>query len=295
MLALLRVMFPYMTLACLAAVFMGMLNSRGYFFIPAMGTQNCERLLIVLSGLSALFVLAWPLRAKAGALFLAAAAVAVVLLAMSVSGVPSMLIAYGRRITTSAKSSEILYAGEGMNASIAISRWNDGAVQFHVSGKVEASTEPYDMRLQRMLGHMPALLHPNPRSVLVVGFGAGVTAGSFVLHPEVKRIVICEIRKCRARSLTSTRPSRCRTLRISRRRSSFSRPFEGMVFRVVSNSNFGLRCQHCQGLFGRLHSGRSTSAIPCVALHFAPLNRANISSTLRWYTFSSTSSGRPRP
>jgi spermidine synthase len=106
-----------------------------------------------------------------------------------------MLIAYGRRITISAGNSEILYAGEGMNASIAISRWNDGAVQFHVSGKVEASTEPYDMRLQRMLGHMPALLHPNPRSVLVVGFGAGVTAGSFVLHPEVKRIVICEMER----------------------------------------------------------------------------------------------------
>jgi spermidine synthase len=165
------------------------------FLVPAIGTQGCERVLIVLSVVSALFALAPPLRAKAGVLLLAAAVVAVVLLAMSVSGVPSMLIAYGRRITTSANRSQILYAGEGMNASIAISRWDDGAVQFHVSGKVEASTEPYDMRLQRMLGHMPALLHSNPRSVLVVGFGAGVTAGSFVLHPEVKRIVICEMER----------------------------------------------------------------------------------------------------
>jgi spermidine synthase len=165
------------------------------FLVPAMGTQGCERVLIVLSVVSALFALAPPLRAKAGVLLLAAAVVAAVLLAMSVSGVPSMLIAYGRRITISAGRSEILYAGEGMNASIAISRWNDGAVQFHVSGKVEASTEPYDMRLQRMLGHMPALLHSKPRSVLVVGFGAGVTAGSFVLHPEVQRIVICEMER----------------------------------------------------------------------------------------------------
>ncbi len=37
MLELLRVVFPYMLLVCLAAVFMGMLNSRGFFFIPAMG------------------------------------------------------------------------------------------------------------------------------------------------------------------------------------------------------------------------------------------------------------------
>jgi len=49
------------------------------------------------------------------------------------------------------------------------------------------------MRLQRMLGNIPALVHPKPRSVLVVGCGAGVTAGSFLLQPEVERIVICEI------------------------------------------------------------------------------------------------------
>jgi putative peptidoglycan lipid II flippase len=37
MLRLLRVMFPYMLLICLTAVFMGMLNARGHFFIPATG------------------------------------------------------------------------------------------------------------------------------------------------------------------------------------------------------------------------------------------------------------------
>lgn len=37
MLRLLRVMFPYMLLVCLTAVFMGMLNARGHFFIPASG------------------------------------------------------------------------------------------------------------------------------------------------------------------------------------------------------------------------------------------------------------------
>lgn len=37
MLLLLRVMFPYMVVICLTAVLMGMLNARGYFFIPASG------------------------------------------------------------------------------------------------------------------------------------------------------------------------------------------------------------------------------------------------------------------
>jgi spermidine synthase len=49
------------------------------------------------------------------------------------------------------------------------------------------------MRLERMMGHLPALLHPSPRSVLTVGFGAGVTAGSFVPYPDVESLVICEL------------------------------------------------------------------------------------------------------
>jgi spermidine synthase len=50
------------------------------------------------------------------------------------------------------------------------------------------------MRLQRMLGDLPALFHRGePHSVLIVGFGAGVTAGSFVPFPGIQRIVICEM------------------------------------------------------------------------------------------------------
>jgi putative peptidoglycan lipid II flippase len=37
MLELLQMMFPYMLLACLAAVLIGMANARGHFFVPALG------------------------------------------------------------------------------------------------------------------------------------------------------------------------------------------------------------------------------------------------------------------
>lgn len=46
MLELLRLMFPYMLLVCLAAVFMGMLNARGHFFIPAMGATMLNVVMI---------------------------------------------------------------------------------------------------------------------------------------------------------------------------------------------------------------------------------------------------------
>jgi spermidine synthase len=164
--------------------------------VPAIGTAGSNRLLILLAALGGLVALLPRIRASrslAGTAAVTAALALTVYLAVNVGPTPGMLIAYGRRIMTSGPRSTLLYSGEGINSSIAITRWDDGAVQFHVSGKVEASTESYDMRLQRMLGHMPALFHAGPHSVLVVGFGAGVTAGTFVVHPEVRRIVICEM------------------------------------------------------------------------------------------------------
>ncbi len=105
-----------------------------------------------------------------------------------------MLVAHGRWAVTWLGKTDILYVGEGMNSSVAVTRVKaSGATQFHVAGKVEASSLPQDMRLQRMLAHLPALVHPNPKSVLVVGFGAGVTAGSFIPYPSLQRLVICEI------------------------------------------------------------------------------------------------------
>jgi spermidine synthase len=167
-------------------------------FVPWIGTRSSESLLILIPLAGALVMFA-PLvrrsRSQIAAALLAASAVAALFLAFNVSDVPGELIAYGRRMMITRNSSEILFTAEGVNSSIAISRWSDGAVQFHVSGKVEASTEPYDMRLQRMLGHLPALIHPAPHSALVVGFGAGVTAGTFVLHPTIDRIVICEMER----------------------------------------------------------------------------------------------------
>jgi spermidine synthase len=123
----------------------------------------------------------------------AGAIAGLILIAVS-PAVPGLLVAYGRYAVTWINQIDIKYIGEGRNSSIAVSTLrSSGATQFHVAGKVEASSLPQDMRLQRMLGHLPALVHPNPKSVLIVGFGAGVTSGTFVPYPDINRIVIAEI------------------------------------------------------------------------------------------------------
>jgi len=176
----------------------------GLLFIPWLGTQSAQRLLIALTLAAAAAAFVPSIRAfitspageprKPWTVIAAALAAGLVLVLLgTVPKTPWELIAYGRDLPRKLGSADLIYLGEGMNSSVAVTQLQDGIRNFHVSGKVEASSDPQDMRLERMLGHIPALVHPTPRSVLVVGCGAGVTAGSFLVHPSVQRVVVCEI------------------------------------------------------------------------------------------------------
>jgi spermidine synthase len=167
-----------------------------------LGSQHAQQVLIIISGLSALLVLE-PLQgapegqrrsAFAGTLPIVAAAVAAALLARNVPEIPKILVAYGRYAATRAyQTMDIVYMGEGLHASVAVSRLPGGVLNYHNAGKVQASSEPQDMRLQRMLGHMTTLIPKDPKRVLVIGCGAGVTAGAVSIDPRLEQLTIAEI------------------------------------------------------------------------------------------------------
>jgi len=162
--------------------------------IPWIGTQQTTRVILIVSALSGLFALTPYFNArnsKIGAPLMAAAMLFAGILAWSVDAVPGKLIAYGRKMAIS--SGNVVYTAEGRNSSVAISQWPDGAWEVDVNGHVEATTEPYDMKLQRTVGHLPAMLHAAPQSVLGIGFGAGVSAGTFTTYPTIRKITVCEI------------------------------------------------------------------------------------------------------
>jgi len=163
--------------------------------VPMLGTRDAQRVLIAAAGTAAVLLLMRNMRGASRANSgLVIAPLLSLLLIVTLPELPGNLVAHGRYAVTWIGKTDVLYAGEGMNSSVAVTKvHSSGATQFHVAGKVEASSLPQDMRLQKMLAHLPALVHPNPQSVLVVGFGAGVTAGSFLPYPSVKRLVICEI------------------------------------------------------------------------------------------------------
>ncbi len=163
--------------------------------VPWIGTRDTQRVILVMAILSAAVVLgpmAWQRSDFVTAALLALAVIFSVYLTVNVDAIPGELIAYGRGVAV-AGSSKVLYTVEGRNSSVAITQHGDGDIEVDVNGHVEATTQILDMKLQRMVGHLPALLHPNPKSILGIGFGAGVSAGTFTRYPGIERITVCEI------------------------------------------------------------------------------------------------------
>ena len=170
--------------------------------IPSAGTAGSQQILVWVAVGGAAAALAPMAGVNRGFKWLAAGGAAALVLGLiatsAIPAVPWQMIAYGRRVAPAMHSARTegqatpLFVGEGVNSSVVVSQRGDDRI-FYVSGKSEASSAPVDMRLQRMMGHLPALVHPHPSSVLVVGFGAGVTAGSFVSYPDVRSITICEL------------------------------------------------------------------------------------------------------
>jgi spermidine synthase len=167
--------------------------SASLLLIAWIGSQHAQQVFIALSMLAGLLLLCswkslWACVTLGG--------IAVLLAGFLIHTVPpiaKVLVAYGRYAATWVGKGEIVYAGEGLNSSVAVSSFPNGVLTFHVAGKIQASNVPRDMRLQRMLGHLTTLTNDHPRSILVIGCGAGITAGAVSIDPRVERETIVEI------------------------------------------------------------------------------------------------------
>lgn len=91
------------------------------------------------------------------------------------------------------ENTDVLYYAEGIESIVSVIRVKGGEKAFLTNGRVEASSHLQAQQVQFTLGHLPMLLHPEPRDVLVVGMGSGMTAGATAVHPSVGQVTIVEI------------------------------------------------------------------------------------------------------
>lgn len=72
---------------------------------------------------------------------------------------------------------------EGVTSTVSITETVDENLYFSIDGKVEADTSERGMVVQRLIGHLPMLFHPDPTRVMNLGLGAGVTFGALGCYP----------------------------------------------------------------------------------------------------------------
>src|SRR5262245_12062856 len=86
---------------------------------------------------------------------------------------------------------QVMEVQDGVDATVSVASYDGTARALLVNGKVDA-TDGTDMLNQMLLGHLPMLLRPDAKEVLVIGMGSGVTLAAVARHP-VARMDLVEI------------------------------------------------------------------------------------------------------
>ncbi|MBI1387032.1 MAG: tetratricopeptide repeat protein [bacterium] len=88
--------------------------------------------------------------------------------------------------------STVVYYREGVEATVSVTQ-SDMMRSLLINGKTVATDSIHGLGLQKLMGHIPCLLHPDPRKGLVIGLGAGVTSGAAAIYPTMESLTIVEI------------------------------------------------------------------------------------------------------
>jgi spermidine synthase len=163
----------------------------GFVVVPRLGLQNAVQLAATLAvAASVLVVVAVPPRRKSAMLAAALAIVAATILwrlppwdreLLSSGAYKYAPYLSARHRDALLRAGTLLYYREGATAVVSV-RKLAGTLSLAIDGKVDASNAG-DMLTQKLLAHIPLLLHPAPKHVGIIGLGSGVTLGAALRHP----------------------------------------------------------------------------------------------------------------
>lgn len=102
---------------------------------------------------------------------------------------------YGSGIMNSLSTGELVYYGDGIGGFTTVTKHINalGRADYSLSnsGKADASSFA-DMPTQTLTAHFPMIIHPNPKTVMVLGLASGITCGEVLYYP-VEKLDILEI------------------------------------------------------------------------------------------------------
>lgn len=148
----------------------------GFVLLPRIGSVNA---LIVLAGLLVLSGL-WLMLARRR--WLAAAAVVAAFVYLANDFPDPFKIAINRRYRDNLME---FWRHEGPQTAVSV-RASQFQHVLYLDGLHQANDQPEMVRLHRAIGHLPMVLHGDPRQVLVVGMGGGATPGAVSQYPRAQ-------------------------------------------------------------------------------------------------------------
>jgi spermidine synthase len=80
------------------------------------------------------------------------------------------------------EANKLLFYKEGIDASVTVVDDPQGVRRAFVDANQAAEDSRWDLPSHSVIGHLPILLHPDPKTALVIGFGMGVTSWSISRH-----------------------------------------------------------------------------------------------------------------
>lgn len=87
------------------------------------------------------------------------------------------------------ENERIFWREEGVQTSVSIHTGAFRGWLMYLDGLHQASDAPEMVRLHRLIGHLPMVLHPDPKRSLVVGLGGGATPGAVSQHDTRVQVV----------------------------------------------------------------------------------------------------------
>jgi len=163
----------------------------GFVFIPLIGIQKSVLLMAflnVVAGIIAMIscITYWRSRnnkrSVASHIVYIAIAVIVIIIASFVIDTGQPLTKYTAIFKGPGETNKLLFYKEGIDTSVTVVEDTDGIRRIFVDTNQAAEDSRWDLPSHNIIGHLPILLHPNPKEALVIGFGMGVTSWAISLH-----------------------------------------------------------------------------------------------------------------
>ena len=156
----------------------------GFVLLPLLGTRRALIAMAALYGASALVLIGK--HPRRGRLTILAMASAVVFAYLAAKVPDPFVAAYARRHGQEMRE---FWREEGVQTAVSVH-----ASQFrrslYLDGLHQANDTPDMVRLHRIIGHLPMVLHPSPQDALVIGLGGGATPGAVSQHPATRVQVV---------------------------------------------------------------------------------------------------------